>query len=155
MWKGIPGTVRQAIRDRDAQRFAWCLWHIRWWIVLVVAAAALVFWTQRTSEKASDVANENRQLIGQVVKLTQTVAANQRATTHGLVESCRQNGNPLRRAVRKQIRKGFTDPKDPRLKELLPNVPQTVINRIAREGNREARAELAEITDVECAAQYR
>lgn len=122
--------MRQAIRERNPRRFVRKVWP---WVLVVLVAMFLVWRT----EQAAHTANETSQ--------------NLRA---GLIASCEDNGNPLRVAVRGILKEGITAPNDPRLRELLPNVPQEVIERIAKEGNRKKHHALAQIQEVNCVTQY-
>lgn len=117
------------------------------WIAVVVTAFGFTTWNVAISGEAQQAADT-------AAGAAHTANRTAKALRLGLINSCEVNGNPLRAAVRGVLREGITRPDDPRLKELLPNVPQEVINRIVREGNVKKREALAEIQDVDCRETY-
>jgi hypothetical protein len=72
----------------------------------------------------------------------------------GLVESCEQNGNPLREVLIEEQEAAIESPHDPRIHALLPDVPQSVIQKIVAEGNAEHRERIKKLQPVACHAQY-
>jgi hypothetical protein len=72
----------------------------------------------------------------------------------GLVENCQNNGNPLREVLIEEQEGAIEDPHDPRIHALLPNTPQSVINKIVAEGNKEHRERTKKLTPVNCTQQY-
>lgn len=72
----------------------------------------------------------------------------------GLVENCRQNGNPLREVLIEEQRAAIENPHDPRIKKLFPDAPLALAERVIREGNREHRERIGKLQPVDCRAQY-
>ena len=124
------------------------------WIVLVVISAAACYFgyrairkIERQGHELADVVRVNHKLASETKTLAKSLQA-------GLIDTCKVNGNPLRLAEREDLEEGITSPHDPRLRELLPNIPPQIAERIVREGNRKKRTRLEKIQPVNCVAQY-
>lgn len=70
-----------------------------------------------------------------------------------LVHNC--ESSPLKEAEIEDQREAIVSRRDPRLHLLLPDTPQSVIDRIVAEGNSKHRARIADIEDVDCRTRYR
>jgi len=70
-----------------------------------------------------------------------------------LVENC--ESSPLKEAEIEDQREAIVKRDDPRLRLLLPDTPQSVIDRIVAEGNSVHRARIRDIEGIDCDGRYR
>lgn len=87
-----------------------------------------------------------------LIQRNEDVADSAAELRDALVHACK--ANPLRRAEVEDQREALVDPADPRYRELLPNVPRSVIDRIATETNVRHRERIREIRSIDCEARY-
>jgi len=128
-------------------------------IGLLVVVPAAITWrylttTAAVADEARTASRASRRLGQENRRLTERLARLQRQTTEALIESCRHNGNSVRRILREEQRAALTAPGDPRLHVLFPNVPPAAVARIIREGNRLHRERIHALHRVPCRAQY-
>lgn len=118
------------------------------WIAVVLVAMGLTYTNQLASHQA-------KQTAAQVKILASGNRALVKGIQNAITTACELNGNALREVIREEIRAGFTNPDDPRLKEILPDVPQPVIERIAKEENAKRERRLLKAHNVNCVAVYK
>jgi len=70
-----------------------------------------------------------------------------------LIANC--ESSPLKEAEIEDQKEAIVRHDDPRLRLLLPDTPQSVIDRIIAEGNAKHRSRIAGIEGVDCATRYR
>lgn len=70
-----------------------------------------------------------------------------------LISNCETS--PLKEAEIEDQQEAIVAPDDPQIRQLLPNVPQSVIDQIVAKGNAKHRARIAHIEDIDCEARYR
>lgn len=72
----------------------------------------------------------------------------------GLVRSCQRNGNPLRKAVQRQIRERIQQREHLDFTRFFPNVPPGELNRLLAQENRADRVSLKQIAPIDCKRLY-
>lgn len=70
-----------------------------------------------------------------------------------LITNC--ESSPMKEAEIEDQQEAIVRPDDPQIRQLLPNVPQSVIAQIVAKGNAKHRARIAHIEGVDCSARYR
>jgi hypothetical protein len=97
-------------------------------------------------------------VVGGVVVVVLTRATDNRhfaeRITDALVDSCEENGNPLREILIEEQEDALQNPHDPRIHELFPQAPIPLAEQIIREGNAQHRERIHRLRPVDCRAQY-
>lgn len=138
----MPESDHQAMTIRQRVRKHWP------WIAVVVVAAFLVAESQDTAEEAQHAALQAKRAARKAKGFAAALQA-------GLIESCENNGNTLRKVVQKRIHKEINQSNTPLLERLFPQISPEELGRLVARQNAERHQELTEIKPVDCAAQYR
>lgn len=81
-------------------------------------------------------------------------AQNQAQINRALVQSCEDNGNPLRMAVQQMLRDQIRQSHSPKLEEFFPQIPPRQLHRLIHRANERRRQEIRQIAPVDCASLY-
>lgn len=76
------------------------------------------------------------------------------ALRNGLVQSCEENGNPLREAVQEEVRSEIRQRSTLDYGRFFPDVPAAELERLLAEETAEDRAILKKIAPVDCPSLY-
>lgn len=87
-------------------------------------------------------------LVGRVAKLTHDLHS-------GLVDSCKQNGNPLRRIVRERIERELAQTTMAEIEEFFPSLTRHRLEVLLHTARRNNAKDIKELKPVHCKTQYR
>lgn len=103
--------------------------------VLVVIAAACGLYLNRNL--ASQIDDQQKELVS------------------GLVQSCEQNGNPLRTTVQQILQDQIDQTHAVDFSKFFPQIPPAQLHHLIHAQNQTRRQEIRQIAPVDCAALYR
>lgn len=82
--------------------------------------------------------------------------AQQQELRNGLISGCKKNGNPLRAAVRGQLREQIKQSSNTKvLRTFFPQIPRSQLIALVAKSIARDKAEIKQIAPVDCAALYK